>query len=65
MKGQKEEKNEETNCWRHPDSNQGSRAWKSSALPIYQNISIVITRKREMEFTNPTLQVKYEHFPGI
>ena len=24
-----------------------------------------ITRKREMEFSNPTLQVKYEHGPGI
>ena len=26
---------------------------------------IAITRKREMEFSNPTLQVKYEHNPGI
>ena len=26
---------------------------------------IAITRKREMEFWNPTLQVKYEHDPGI
>ena len=26
---------------------------------------IAITRKREMEFWNPTLQVKYEHNPGI
>ena len=26
---------------------------------------IAITRKREMEFSNPTLQVKYEHDPGI
>ena len=39
VKGQKEKKSEEKNCWRHPDSNQGSRGWKSSALPIYQNIS--------------------------
>ena len=26
---------------------------------------IAITRKRKMEFSNPTLQVKYEHDPGI
>ena len=26
---------------------------------------IASTRKREMEFSNPTLQVKYEHNPGI
>ena len=26
---------------------------------------MAITRKREMEFSNPTLQVKYEHDPGI
>ena len=26
---------------------------------------IAITRKREMEFWNPTLQVKYKHDPGI
>ena len=65
VKGQKEKEKKEKNCWIHPDSNQGSRAWKSSALQIYQNISHAITRKREMEFSNPTLQVKYEHDPGI
>ena len=26
---------------------------------------VAITRKREMEFSNPTLQVKYEHDLGI
>ena len=26
---------------------------------------IAITRKQEMEFRNPTLQVKYKHDPGI
>ena len=39
LKSQKRKKNEEINCWRLPDSNQGSRGPKSSALPIYQNIS--------------------------
>ena len=28
-------------------------------------IHIDITRERKMEFSNPTLQVKYEHDPGI
>ena len=61
--------------WQQIDENWSTQIWaitlprkwwknkneQLSALPIYQNI----TRKREMEFSNPTLQVKYEHDLGI
>ena len=35
------------------------RFTKTKTFPIEN------TRKRKMEFSNPTLQVKYEHDPGI
>ena len=65
MKGQKEKK-VKTNIvgdtrTRTMDLEDGSQV----RYRYTKTFPLAITRKREMGFSNPTLQVKYKHNPGI
>ena len=66
VKGQKEEKKWKKNIV--GDARTRTRDLEDGSQVRYRytnTFPLAITRKREMEFWNPTLQVKYEHDPGI
>ena len=64
MKGQKEKKVKKTNCWRRPTRTRDLEVGSQVRYRYTKTFPIEITRKRKMEFSNPILDVKYEHDPG-
>ena len=66
MKGQKEEEKSEEKIF--GDARTRTRDLKVGSQVRYrytETFPIAITRKQKITFLNPTLQVKYEHDPGI